>query len=126
MDREGLGAMVQILIRCVTEDDGDDVSSELYEWLVDDAGARRHATPELRQDAPEPGQLGTLEVVQLALSGAFSATSLGVLIAQWREQRRIAAAPKITITVEKDGKQFAVTGSDPEEIKQRLEELDAA
>ncbi|MET3985270.1 hypothetical protein [Streptomyces sp. PvR034] len=118
--------MVQILIRCVTEDDGDDVSSELFEWLVDDADARRHARPELRQDAPEPGQLGTLEVVQLTLSGAFSAASLGFLIAQWREQRRLAAVPKITITVEKDGKQIAVTGSDPDEIKCKLEELDAA
>ncbi|MFC5220453.1 effector-associated constant component EACC1 [Streptomyces coerulescens] len=117
---------MQILIRCVAEEDGDDVSSELFDWLVDDADARKHATPELLPDTPEPDQLGTVAIIQLVLSGAFSATSLGVVIAQWREQRRIAAAPKITVTVEKDGKQFAVTGSDTGEIQRKLDELDAA
>ncbi|WP_333771650.1 effector-associated constant component EACC1 [Streptomyces sp. IBSBF 2435] len=117
---------MQILIRCVAEDDGDDVSSELFDWPVDDADARRHAAPELKPDTPAPGKLGGAELVQLVLSGAFSATSLGVVLAQWREQRRLAAAPKITVTVQKDGKQFAVTGVDPGEIQRKLDELDAA
>ncbi|MGW1206090.1 effector-associated constant component EACC1 [Streptomyces cyaneofuscatus] len=117
---------MQILIRCVAEKDGDDVAPELYEWLVDNADARRHTAPKLKPDAPRNGQLGTLAVIQLALSGAFSAASLGVVIAQWRDQRRLAGAPKITVTVEKDGKQFAVTGSDPDEIQRKLDELDAS
>ncbi|MET4658446.1 MULTISPECIES: effector-associated constant component EACC1 [Streptomyces] len=117
---------MQILIRCVAEEDGDDVSSELFDWLVDDNNARKHAAPELLADTPGPNQLGTVAIIQLVLSGAFSATSLGVVIAQWREQRRVAAAPKITVTVEKDGKQFAVTGSDTGEIQRKLDELDAA
>ncbi|TXS35428.1 hypothetical protein EAO75_44610 [Streptomyces sp. uw30] len=117
---------MQILIRCVAEKDGDDVSSELFDWLVDDTSARKHATPKLLPDTPGPNQLGTVAIIQLVLSGAFSATSLGVVIAQWREQRRAAAAPKITVTVEKDGKQFAVTGSDAGEIQRWLDDLDAA
>ncbi|MGW1616547.1 effector-associated constant component EACC1 [Streptomyces sp. NPDC002285] len=87
---------------------------------------RKHATPEPLPDTPEPNQLGSVAIIQLVLSGAFSATSLGVVIAQWREQRRAAAAPKITVTVEKDGKIFAVTRSDTDEIQRWLDDLDAA
>lgn len=117
---------MQILIRCVAEKDGDDVSSELFDWLVDDATVRRNAAPKLLAEPPEPGKLGTVAVIQLVMSGAFSATSLGVVLAQWREQRRLAAAPKITVTVEKNGKQFTVTGTDPDEIQRKLDEWDAA
>ncbi|MFD8688727.1 hypothetical protein [Streptomyces sp. NPDC059651] len=117
---------MQILIRCVAEGDGEDVSAELFDWLVDDADARRHAAPRLLDEEPGPGKLGAVAIIQLTLSGAFSATSLGVVIAQWREQRRAAAAAHITVTVEKDGKQFTVTGLDAAEIQRKVDELDAA
>ncbi|MGW1992059.1 effector-associated constant component EACC1 [Embleya sp. NPDC001921] len=116
---------MRVTIRCVAEGD-DDLSAELYEWLVDIPEARRHAAPEAKPGKPAPGQLGVLAVVTLVLTAGFNAGSLGVAIAAFRENRRRAGAPSITVTVEKDGKEFAVTGTDADEIRRKLDELTSA
>ena len=112
---------MKIQIRCVGED-SEAGCGDLYRWLLDDPDARRNAQLELSSIGPAEGDLGLVEILQLVISSGFSAAALGVSIAQWKRQI-MAAGPQFSMSFEKDGKKVTVSGSNPAEIEQAIQEL---
>lgn len=113
---------MQVQITCVG-DDSEAGCGDLYRWLLDDADARRYAQLEVRSIGPAEGELGlVIEILQLVVGSGFSAAALGVSIAQWKKQIRETGL-QISMSFEKGDKKVTVTGSDPAEIEQAIQEL---
>jgi hypothetical protein len=94
---------------------------EFHHWLRLDPDARRFADPKLvAPDAPE-GAMGTVDVINLVLSQGFSAASLALAYASWRNVR--PAAPSITISL--DGASIVVTDASEETVLRIVEHLSA-
>ncbi|MEV4040418.1 effector-associated constant component EACC1 [Streptomyces umbrinus] len=92
----------------------------LHAWLLADSRARRYA--EVQWDAAEqtpPGGMGELlDVVSLVIGSGFSATSLAVSIAQWRNTRGESAP---SVTVERlDGARVTISDMPADEAERLL------
>ncbi|MFE1172225.1 hypothetical protein [Streptomyces sp. NPDC058773] len=108
-------------IRCEGADSAGELAESLYQWLLDEPAARRHAEPQLIGAAPAEGELGyVLDLVQLVVSSGFSAASLGYTVAQWKKMN----APTISMSFERNGKTVTVSGTDAEEIERAVQQLD--
>ncbi len=98
------------------------LAESLHRSLLNNDAARRHARPRLLSQSPEPGQLGgAMDILQVVLSGGFSAASLGVAIAQWR----VTKSPTISVTVEHNGDTVTISGTDPDAVEEAVRRLDA-
>jgi hypothetical protein len=60
-----------------------------------------------------------MDILQLVLSGGFSAASLGVAIAQWR----VTKSPTISMTVEHNGATVTVAGTDADAVEEAVRRL---
>ena len=95
----------------------------LYAWLLADSGARRCAEVEWEAATPAPavGMGGVLDVLSLVLGSGFSAASLAVSLAQWRD---MCGRPDPGVTVERpDGTKVAINMASVEETERLLASL---
>jgi len=91
----------------------------LRDWLLADRAVRQYANAELGESQPAvAGRQGpAFDVVSLAISSGFSASSLGVAIASWRASRPDQPA----VTIERsNGAKITFSGSLTEEDQQLL------
>ncbi|QSS92582.1 MULTISPECIES: effector-associated constant component EACC1 [Streptomyces] len=86
----------------------------LYNWLMSDPAARRHAWPSLESSQePPPGAQGdVIDIISLVLGSGFSAASLLVSLASWRASR--SQAPRITIELP-DGRSIVISQNSTDE-----------
>lgn len=95
----------------------------LYAWLLDDSRARRCAEVEWEETAPAPaeGMGGLLDVLSLVLGSGFSAASLALSLAQWRDMR---GRPGPGVAVERpDGTRVVVNTGSVEDAERLLASL---
>ncbi|MGW3014370.1 effector-associated constant component EACC1 [Streptomyces sp. NPDC001219] len=112
---------MQITIRCEGADTAGELAQSLYQWLLDEPDARRHAEVRLVGAEPVEGELGfVLDLVQLVVSSGFSAGSLGYTVAQWKKMN----APQLSVTFERNGRTVTVSGTDAEVIERAVQQLD--
>jgi hypothetical protein len=103
------GGFVKVQVGLDGDSDPAAVSS-LYRWLVRDPEMKQHAEVSLASGGAA-GDMGALDVINIALTQAISLLSLAVAYAAWRDSR--SKAPPITITIE--GGASATLGRDSEE-----------
>ena len=92
----------------------------LYSWLLADSQARRCAEVEWEESVPAPveGMGGVLDVLSLVLGSGFSAASLAVSLAQWRDVRGRSGQG---VTVERaDGTKVVIDTASVEEAERLL------
>ncbi|MFJ9105634.1 hypothetical protein ACIRJM_45125 [Streptomyces sp. NPDC102405] len=112
---------VQAMIRVATEKPLLETEAySLYDWLRQESKIRKTAKLSMGSfEAPVPGAQGPLlDLVSLVVGSGFSAASLVVSIATWRDTR--PQSP--TVTVERDGITVTVGGS-LEETQRLMEKL---
>ncbi|MGI5352006.1 effector-associated constant component EACC1 [Streptomyces sp. CA-250714] len=117
MAREPDGGAVKVEISVLGDDTT--VTADLYQWLRDDPGIRRHAELELVSTPGDGTAMGALEVISLVLDQGFAAANLGFAYAAWRAAR--PTAPPLTVTVE--GRQLTVSGGSEEEVARLVRAL---
>lgn len=92
----------------------------LHAWLLADSRARRYAEVQWDTAAQTPpGGMGELlDVVTLVIGSGFSATSLAVSIAQWRNTRG-ESTPSVTVE-RPDGMRVTISDAPADEAEQML------
>ena len=111
---------MEIKLRCEGTDEAGELAEGLYQWLLDEADARRYADVSLVAVEPREGELGVVfDVVQLILNSGFSAASLGYTVAQWKKTN----APQVSVIFERDGKTVTVSGTSTEEVERAIQRL---
>lgn len=94
----------------------------LYRWLREDEDLRS-ARIGLSGTDPAPGEMGSaLEVIEVLLANAWSAASLAVAVAAWRQSRPRAGG----VTVRIGQAEVRISGGDEEEVRRLVALCSAA
>jgi hypothetical protein len=94
----------------------------LQSWLIADRSVSRWGIANLASSqAPKPGEQSMLfDIVEISITSAFSATSLGFSIATWRSSR--STGPSVTVE-RPDGVKVTISDSDPENVRRLMQQF---
>jgi hypothetical protein len=94
----------------------------LQDWLIADRSVSQWGIANLAcSEPPKPGEQSMLfDIVEISITSAFSATSLGFSIATWRSSR--STDPSVTVE-RPDGVKVTISDSDPENVRRLMRQL---